>query len=590
MKEPDEVKNMQQMIHQLYQKKKQATQTTQTTQTTPQVKHNYKNIDVLPTVYDKVDSPEMDSPQYGGENIQEGFIMDKLRLQRKKWKAPYVGPPKEGPIKDIKHHPADKFHNILLKGESLMKYMLDNEEYIDDVLGTHKKEKKKNTKFQLKSLLTPFGDCPCIMFPKKPTLKAWFNFLQSILAFFTDYIPCLIEGYCKLIVGNFTTENDYEFSSTKEKQDTNNVKGLVVEFLYILVAGYLSMILFYYTTMNSNCFMEFSGLSSSEDVERLLGYWGFPTMIFNKVFRDYIPSISSLLGFAPYAKLNYIFMFMVSIAIIFNGGMSLWVDLAKDALKFKGHAIIYGMVLIAILMKMFDMSSYTQEYIERMNSLSVWILEFIRVASIIFIAIMATPISQMLLVGYVFWLFFILPLIVLPMGWFMDQKYVFPLNEVSEYIFDSLNDSSCDVPTELFFGVLTQLIAKYIFPIMFPLVLLIFFGYRLYLSQSIHSSSLRLIMLIIHLCILVVIAFYLFILWVRSSKSLENTVHLEPEGLEPEVSATTNTEVKAETEISGMNTDASINANIQNIDPSIRNATNPDEINRDLYPLPENKT
>src|SRR6056300_785776 len=105
MKEPDEVKNMQQMIHQLYQKKKQATQTKQTTQTTPQVKHNYKNIDVLPTVYDEVDSPEMDSPQYGGENIQEGFIMDKLRLQRKKWKAPYVGPPKEGPIKDIKHHP-----------------------------------------------------------------------------------------------------------------------------------------------------------------------------------------------------------------------------------------------------------------------------------------------------------------------------------------------------------------------------------------------------------------------------------------------------------------------------------------------------
>lgn len=582
MKEPDEVKNMQQMIHQLYQKKKQAMQTTQTTQTTPQVKHNYKNIDVLPTVYDEVDSPEMDSPQYGGENIQEGFIMDKL--QRKKWKAPYVGPPKEGPIKDIKHHPADKFHNILLKGESLMKYMLDNEEYIDDVLGTRKKEKKKNTKFQLKSLLTPFGDCPCIMWPKKmKNIKAWFNFLQSILAFFTDYIPCLIEGYCKLIVGNFTTENDYEFSSTKEKQDTNNVKGLVVEFLYILVAGYLSMILFYYTTMNSNCFMEFSGLSSSEDVERLLGYWGFPTMIFNKVFRDYIPSISSLLGFAPYAKLNYIFMFMVSIAIIFNGGMSLWVDLAKDALKFKGHAIIYGMVLIAILMKMFDMSSYTEEYINRMNSFSVWILEFIRVASIIFIAIMATPISQMLLVGYVFWLFFILPLIVLPMGWLKGQNSLFPLNEVSEYIFDPQNDSSCDVPTELFFGVLAQLIAKYIFPIMFPLVLLIFFGYRLYLSQSIHSSSLRLIMLIIHLCILVVIAFYLFILWVRSSKSLENTVHLESE-IDSVGSNPVNDSVNNEkfSQISDP-VNSSINPTSA-IAPII-----PEEINRDLYPLPETK-
>lgn len=513
MKEPDEVKNMQQMIHQLYEKKKQ---TTQATQTTPQVKHNYKNIDVLPTVYDEVDSSGMDPPQDIGENIQEGFLIDKL--QRKKWKAPYTGPPKEGPIKDIKHHPADQFHNILLKGESLMKYMLDNEEYIDDILGTHKKEKKKNTKFQLKSLFTPFGDCPCIVFPKKLSLKEWSNFQYSILAFFTDYIPCLINGYSKAIVTNFTPENEYV-----SERDKDNVKGLVVEFLYILVSGYLSMILFYYTTIDPNWFMDISETIQEyfplgEDMERLFGYLGFPVMIFNKIFRDFIPNISSFLGLAPYAKLNYIYLFMVSIAIIFNGGMSLWVDMAKDALKFKGHAIIYGLVLIAIAMKIFDISSYTDEYISRMNSLSIWLLEIIRVAIIIFIALLLTPMSQMFLVAHVFWLFLILPL----------YKFLEPLNEVSKYIFDPAKDSSCDVPTELFFGVLAQLITKYIFPVMFPLVLLIFFGYRLYLSRSLHSSSLRLLMLIIHLCIIVAIAFYLFILWVRSSKSLDNTVNLEP--------------------------------------------------------------
>jgi hypothetical protein len=164
--------------------------------------------------------------------------------------------------------------------------------------------------------------------------------------------------------------------------------------------------------------------------------------------------------------------------------------------------------------------------------------------------------SQMFLVAHVFWLFLILPL----------YKFLEPLNEVSEYIFDPAHDSSCDVPTELFFGVLAQLITKYIFPVMFPLVLLIFFGYRLYLSRSLHSSSLRLIMLIIHLCIIVAISFYLFILWVRSSKSLDNTVNLEPE-IPIDASTDNANEANAnQTNNSEITTNGSINVNNKGID------------------------
>ena len=70
MKEPNEVKTMQDAIRKVYQNKKNS-----------RIKENYKNIDVLPTVYDSpedinVDNLNLDDP------TQEGFRG--LRKFRKK--------------------------------------------------------------------------------------------------------------------------------------------------------------------------------------------------------------------------------------------------------------------------------------------------------------------------------------------------------------------------------------------------------------------------------------------------------------------------------------------------------------------------
>ena len=132
MKEPNEVKTMQDAIRKVYQNKKNS-----------RIKENYKNIDVLPTVYDSPDVVNLDNLNLDDLNLddsnQEGFkgfknMGKKMTKPFKKWKAPYTGPPLDGPIKDIDHHSANNINKMILTGENLLSSFAANGDFLKKVL------------------------------------------------------------------------------------------------------------------------------------------------------------------------------------------------------------------------------------------------------------------------------------------------------------------------------------------------------------------------------------------------------------------------------------------------------------------------
>ena len=525
MKEPNEVKSMQDAIRKVYQTKKNK-----------MIKENYKNIDVLPTVYD---TPDKEGFKGLFKKMGKGF------KPVKKWNAPYTGPPLEGPLKDIDHNPANNISNIILKGESLLKFFTDNETYLDSAYGSSTKRKTRKT--TVKDLLKPFAKCPCIRFPKNGSPKELWECLLSLPFFFTDYIPCLIDGYCDLIVTIFTTEKEYVI-----KQDKELVKSSVHEFLYIFVAGYLSMMFFYYTVMDTSNFVnpqEFAFRLENHAfnffvVERFFEYLTLPIHVFNMFFTDLLPYVSTLLGLLPFAKLNYIFLFMVSIAMVFNGMVEKFFDMFKKSFRWKADMIIYVMILFAIVKKLFDFDYSLNDY--RMIQ-AAWPAVILVSLLCMVMAILFAPVSQMLLVIYIINLFLFRPLF-----HFFEE-----LDFVKDYLSDPDNDVSCDTRTGEFFGELSRIVTKFIYPIMLPLVFTIFFGYRLYLSGSLHSSALRTIMYIINMVGMVLMIGYMAFAANADSK-LSRDVNIETRSSKSTTMGAT-TETTTETKI-GTNPSATFDA------------------------------
>ena len=523
MKEPNEVKTMQDAIRKVYQNKKNS-----------RIKENYKNIDVLPTVYDSPDVVNLDNLNLDDLNLddsnQEGFkgfknMGKKMTKPFKKWKAPYTGPPLDGPIKDIYHHSANNINKMILTGENLLSSFAANGDFLKKVFPD---SSKKTTYITMKELLGPFDTCPCIkIYPfNVHKLSYWYQFI----AFFTNYIPCLINGYSDLVVRLFTTEDEYVI-----KQDKEIVKTSIIEFFYIFIAGYLSMMFFYYTVMDTSNFVdptEFlprTGNSTFDFfiMDRLAEYMLLPIKMFNMFFTDLLPYFAGLLGLLPFAKLNYIYLFMISIAMVFNGIVETFADMAKKSFQFKSHMLIYALTILAIVIKLFDMDIIfnASEYFAMQN---LWYVYIPLVLITMIVAIIFAPVTQLIFVIYVFNLFFLRPL-----------SHLFEeLNETVAYLFDPSNDLSCDIQTGEFFGELSRIISKYIFPVMFPLVLMIFFGYRTYLASALHSSALRTIMYMINTVCIVLILTYIFFI-VNNETKMSRNVDIETrfdskgEGQEP---------------------------------------------------------
>ena len=542
MKEPNEVKSMQDAIRKVYQNKKNK-----------MIKENYKNIDVLPTVYD---SPDKEGFAGFFKKMKKGF--KKSFKPVKKWNAPYTGPPLQGPLKDIDHNPANNISNIILKGESLLNFFTENETYLDNAYGSSTKRKTRNT--TVKDLLKPFAKCPCIRFPKKFTPKEVWECLLSFPFFFTDYIPCLIDGYCGLIVTIFTTEKEYVI-----KQDKELVKSSVHEFLYIFVTGYLSMMFFYYTVMDTSNFVNPQEFFFRLDYhpykffvkERFFEYLTLPIHVFNMFFIDILPYISTLLGLLPFAKLNYIFLFMVCIAMVFNGIVETYFDMLKKSFRLKAHMMIYVMIIFAIVKKLFDID-YSIDDFNLVKNMPITVIITSLVCMVM--AILFAPLSQMMLVIYVFRLFIFGPLF----------NFFEELDFVKEYLSDPYNDVSCDTRTEEFFGELSRIVTIYIYPFMLPLVFMIFFGYRLYLSSSLHSSALRTIMYIINLVGMVLIFGYLFFAANTDSK-LSRNVNIETRSFKnasgipgiPGISGTTTNSTTGATDDPGLASTDSVKQQIE---------------------------
>lgn len=536
MKEPNEVKSMQDTINRIYQNKKNS-----------KVKGNYKNIDVLPTVYDTPDENSKEGFKGFFKSIGKGF--KQMGKPFKKWKAPYTGPPLDGPIKDIDHNEANNINNIILKGESLLNFFTNHEQNLNDMFGSNKTKSKRSFGFQ--DAMGPFAKCPCVkIYPfNVHKLSYWHQFI----AFFTDSIPCLIDEYSDLLVRMFTTEKEYVI-----KQDKETVKSSVIEFFYIFIAGYLSMMFFYYSVMDTSNFVnpaEFVPKTGNQSfdfyvVDRLVEYMILPIKMFNEFFTTVLPGVASMLGVLPFAKLNYIFLFMVSIAMVFNGIIETFADMAKKSFQFKAHMIIYAFTALAVVIKLFDLE-IIYNIKEYMALKDLWYIYIPLVIVMIIIAFVFAPFTQLMLVIYVFNLFFLRPL----MHLFEE------LNLTAEFLFDPSNDLSCDLPTGEFFGELSRIISKYIFPIMFPLVLMIFFAYRFYLSGSLYSTALRSIMYMVNLvCIILVLAYIFFIVDKGSRMSrnvdIETRFDTKGQGQEPEATYGDPIKQSADTPVADLTADS----------------------------------
>ena len=496
MKEPNEIKSMQNRINQIYRNKKNST-----------VKENYKNIDVLPTVYDDSEVEGFKLFKKMGKGLKKAF---------KPWKAPYVGPPKDGkPIEEINDHPSENLVNIIDKGSHMMSFFEKNADLLSQLAGTKKSSKIKPLTFD--QLTQPFQKCPCVkIFPLHfYKLSYWYQFA----AFFTDTIPCLTDQYSELTAETFAGPN-----SLIEK-DKEIVKSSIVEFFYLFIACYLALLFFYYTVLDTSNFVnpaEFfpeTGFKSFDFfvVKRLAYYMTFPIVVFNTFFNTILPAISRKIGVLPYNKLNYIFLFLVAIALVFNGSLNTFADMLKSSFQFRANATIYLLLGVAIIVKIFDL-----EIIYNIREFASWqtmpILFTVLVLLLITFTFAMAPVVQLIFVIYVANLFLLRPL----MNLFQE------IEDVARFLFDTSNDTTCNLPSGEFFGELARLVTKYIFPYLFPLVMIVFFVYRFSLCYNITSTELQSIMMMMNTLGVIALVSYISF-FARRYKNMTKEVNLNPE-------------------------------------------------------------
>ena len=520
MKEPNEVKTMQDAIRKVYQNKKNSL-----------IKENYKNIDVLPTVYDSpedinVDNLNLDDPTQEGfrglkkfrkkigkgvKKIGKGLkkMGDTLTKPFERWEAPYSGPPRDGPINDIGHNPANNINNIILTGESLLKWFSMNSDLFKDETG------KKMSSISFKDMLGPFDKCPCIKTPRKFSLKELYICLQSFFLFFTDYIPCLINGYSDLVVRVFTTKKEkrIEYYIKKDKED---VKTSIFEFLYILVTGYLTMMIFYYSVIDGSSkdgsitekTVLFNPAENTwEMTKKFVLYGTFPFIMFNTFIKTILPFAMSAIGLSPFAQLKYVFIFIMTIICVFNGLMDALVDLIKKSLNFRAHWLYYISIVFSILMDAFNIIipndkeglEYEKMVVE-LKSQYWYIVVAIYLLTVCSVFVLA-PLLQFSFLVYIFYLFLFLPIL----------SFFKHLTRTTNYLLNPDNNyTSGDTTKDAFLGELNSIIAKYVFPVLFPLVMVVFFGYRLSMCGNLHSRALRIIMIIINLVCFVSMSLFIF--------------------------------------------------------------------------------
>jgi hypothetical protein len=454
MKEPFEVQQMKTIIETIYQDK---------------VKQNFKNIETLPTVYDPVQS---------NISTQEGFKKMKKLIKKgvnklnkpdagfTLWKAPSSGPPKNGPILDIKNNPADEVDSILKTGESLAKFFSS--------ASFSAITPKEGDNSIMENILKPFDKLPCIqVFPLRLfSIKYW----RQYFLFLTDSIPALIEGYSMLFIESFADSRD--FKSTKQKQnDTEYLKTSIIEFFYILIAGYISILLFYYSVIDTSYIdnpLKIIPIPSDQPLkdigERLVDYAALPFLMMNYFISTILPTISEKMGLLPYHKLNFMFLFFVSLVLIYNQSIELIVDMTKKSFEFKAHAVIYMITVAAVLFKLFDLNVFNNVS-ESGKNLVFTTLNFFLVLILIIIAFLVAPITQFCLVCYILYLFLIGPLL----------KGLSFIETVRDFLNNPNQDVTCEFPAGEFFGELSRIITTYVYPYLLQIVLGIYFIYRLFL-------------------------------------------------------------------------------------------------------------
>lgn len=295
MKEPNETIHMQQKIKQIYGNRSKRKL---------KVPENYKNIDVLPTVYDAQAATDVNMDTIQKElSKKEGFkggfkkafksvkknLVKSLTQPIGKWTAPYTGPPKKGPIEDIDYHDASNLNRIFLKGEDLLNYFTQNEKYLDNILDSKPKKKK----FKISDWTAPFRKCPQLEFT--PISK----FPFSLVSYLTDTIPCLINGYSELVVSLL---QDEAAPRRYRIQNKALLKQSIYEFLYVCVSFYLCIMVFFYVVINPEYLVSPSQYADGLDKKgspfvvrfvfgRVLKFLDFPVICFNGLLSTFLSLI-----------------------------------------------------------------------------------------------------------------------------------------------------------------------------------------------------------------------------------------------------------------------------------------------------------
>ena len=518
MKEPNETIHMQQKINQIYGNRSKSK-----TKPKPKVPENYKNIDVLPTVYDT--PVDTDTPT---GNEKEGFkggfksVFKKLKKTLTtpigKWNAPYTGPPKKGPIKDIDYHDASNLNRLFLQGEDFFNYFTQNEKYLDNILDSKPKKKK----FKLSDWTAPFRKCPQLKFT--PISK----FPFSLVSYLTDTVPCLINGYSELVVDILQDE-----SAPRRFRIHNKalLKQSIYEFLYVCVSFYLCIMVFYYVVINPEYLISPSQYLETFNPKgltfvlqfifgRVLKFLDYPVICFNAVLKMFIPGLALLLGAKGNAKLYYLVVFLFVLGAVFNGNLKIFADMAKQASRFRAHSIIYMLISLAIFFYLFDLNNL--EYIQNIATLpkiaatGFVILLAILVGLCITGAMLLAPVVQLFFVFYLLYLFIGVPVFNL-----FSQ-----FTDVLDYIVDPKNSGECGTRSGHFTEEFTRFLGVWIFPIFFKLVLLIFFLYQMNLTSGLKGTVLPRMMLMIN-GLLVVAILAMIIVFGYNEKPLEDTVDMD---------------------------------------------------------------
>jgi len=198
------------------------------------------------------------------------------------------------------------------------------------------------------------------------------------------------------------------------------------------------------------------------------------------------------LGAKSNAKLYYLVVFLFVLGSVFNGNLKIFADMAKQASRFRAHAIIYMLISLAIFFYLFDLNNL--EYIQNIAQMGGYIalgfaiLLAILVGLCITVAMLLAPVVQLFFVFYLLYLFIGVPVFNL-----FSQ-----FTDVLDYIVDPQNSGQCGTRSGHFTEEFTRFLGVWIFPIFFKLVFLIFFLYQMNLTSGLKGLILPRMMLMIN--------------------------------------------------------------------------------------------